>query len=187
MTGIKMWRLATRRAVKWGESGRGQIPAPLAKSAGLDVDPLDARLGLLGLGQGHGQHAALELRLGLFGVHARQPGSSGGSCAGLRGEAILLGLLLALAADRKHVVGDVHLDILVVEAGQIDRDQHRLVGFRDVGARPMVAMLPNGLSNRLQKSSNTRLRSRWSDIKGLSSSLRRPDGWLRSRPRERDR
>src|SRR3972149_5603807 len=108
-----------------------------ACSGFLDRDLLFLLLRLRGLWKRHGEHAVLEACHDLIGVHAawNLEGAMEGAVAALREVVVLLRLfplLLLLAFDGEEAVGEFHVDIALIHAGELGRDLVLLVLFDDV-------------------------------------------------------
>src|SRR5271169_3733771 len=91
-------------------------------AAHVDLDLL--RLGFSALGQIDGQHAVVVLRVDVLGVHGvRQRERAGETAVAALNATEVLFLLflleLALAADGKRVVLDLHVEVFLIDAGHL--------------------------------------------------------------------
>src|SRR6516225_5360749 len=128
--------LTNRRAA--GSSPAVQLET--SRSGCLDLNLLRRFLRFRGFRQRDLEHAILERRLDLAGVHAlRQCEIALERAIAALGDVIVLLLLffflLLLTLDGEAAVGDVHLDVLLVHSGQFGRNLVSLVSFADVDCR----------------------------------------------------
>src|SRR3954447_6967238 len=112
----------------------------LVLPAAADLDPALLLLRFGRLGQRHAQHAVLEGRLHLVGIDREgQADRAGKAAVGPLHHMVVLLLVLVryllFTMDRQNVIAQGNLDIVLVNARQLDEDLQILVGFADINAR----------------------------------------------------
>src|SRR5271166_2407751 len=96
-----------------------------------------ARLGVLGLWQGQGQHAVFEIGADLLLVDCAPEGEGARVMAdvvfGVDGLHVLVLRKIDAAVDAEHVLLDVDVEVLLLDARHLEHDGERLLGLADVG------------------------------------------------------
>src|SRR3990172_6335779 len=134
-------RVCRERSVRSSRSLSSQASARSSRL--LDRDLLLFSLGFRRLGQCHSEYAVLEACLDLVGIHAvgKLEGALEGAKAALRQIIVLFPLLLLfplLALDGQEAVGELHLDIVLIEARQLCRNLVFLLLLDDVDGRGLA-------------------------------------------------
>src|SRR5688572_6580176 len=112
----------------------------LVLPATADLDPALLLLRFGRFGQSDSQHAVLEGRLNLIGIDREgQADRAGKAAVGPLHHMVVLLLVfvryLLFTTDRQNVIGQRDLDVVLVDARQLDEDLQVLVGFADINAR----------------------------------------------------